>query len=275
MITRRLALVLAPVLVGLNLLVAPASAAPTVTTVAADPAFGTAGLAVDASMTWLRGPQPAVLANNTYFVGGDKTAANQVIGVDAYALSGQPVAGYGTAGEATVDTAAANFFGAGFTATSTTVDDIGADSSGRVLLAGYASDATTTYYFVLRFNAAGVLDPTFATGGVYAAATIGTNPAGAAWIDTNPDGTSAVRVDVSALPTFYFFKLSAAGVLDTTYGVAGLATPLCLDGFNNPWIDLQPAGDVFTDCFPTGGGGPQIVHCRRMALRTRRSESPG
>jgi uncharacterized delta-60 repeat protein/LPXTG-motif cell wall-anchored protein len=246
----------AATLAVLSINVAPAFAG---TVVTADAAFGTAGVAKDPSMSWFGGTQPAVLANNTYFVGGYKSATPGILGVDAYTLNGQPVSSYGSAGDATVNTSTANFFASGFTATSATIDDIGADSLGRVSLAGYATNGTTIYLFVLRFTTSGALDTTFATGGVYAAATIGSSPAGPAWIDTNPDGTSAVRVDLAAAPYHYFFKLTAAGVFDPTYGTAGLASPTCTGVNINPWIDLQSGGDLFTDCF-TSGGDLQIIH---------------
>lgn len=241
--------------IGLMLHVAPASAA---TTVSLDPSFGTAGVAKDADMSWMGGPQPALLANNTYFAAGTVTATPMVIGVNAYDISGQPLSSYGTSGRGTINTGAANFFAGSFTATSVTLTNIGADAAGRVLIAGYANDGSTTYVFVLRFNAAGVLDSTFATSGVWAVSALNGRSVMGAWIDVNPDGTSVVRVDLTSSPDHYFIKFSAGGVQDSSYGTAGLAAPTCPGVQSFPWIDLRSAGDVYTSCF--SGSELQVIH---------------
>lgn len=102
---------------------------------------------------------------------------------------------------------------------------------GKIVLAGYAYVGSKQYFALVRLTTAGVLDPTFGTGGkVITPMGAGANPRNRAQgVVVMPDGSiiaggTGNDGGASDVPVFRTARYTSAGVLDTTYGTAGVSS---------------------------------------------------
>ncbi|MCW2962720.1 MAG: hypothetical protein JWM90_3107 [Thermoleophilia bacterium] len=139
--------------------------------------------------------------------------------------SGVPVAGWGTGGIATVDVAGA---------ASDQGHDVVVGDDGAVFVAGWWEPVPGTQApYVARLLANGTLDPAFGTGGITTLAA-----------HTGTQGRIGLAVDAGGRPvgcwrrsngTSIAFRLTTSGVLDSSWGAAGVATLTA----PAPWDSLE------------------------------------
>jgi uncharacterized delta-60 repeat protein len=91
---------------------------------------------------------------------------------------------------------------------------------GKVVLAGFSDIAGTDKIRVVRLTSAGTLDAGFATGGVYSRSLSGSHDRAQALL-VQTDGSMLVAGVTNDIDKLFILKLTAAGVLDTTYGTGG------------------------------------------------------
>jgi uncharacterized delta-60 repeat protein len=90
-------------------------------------------------------------------------------------------------------------------------------SDGKIVVVGYSTDDTNYVQFVARYTAAGVLDDTFATGGVFKASLPGNISDGRS-IALQADGKILAGGNINGLQTaFLLTRLNANGSLDTSW----------------------------------------------------------
>ena len=99
------------------------------------------------------------------------------------------------------------------------------DASGRLLVAGYASDGSDDDFALARYNSDGTLDTSFGTGGKITTDFAGNNDqANAMAIDSNGRIVIAGRASVDGNNDFAVARYYADGNLDTTFGSGGKPT---------------------------------------------------
>lgn len=166
-------------------------------------------------------------ANGRVHVGGVK----EVAGADArdrdgyvirLAADGSIDPTYGSEGVATVDFSAGAANGDSYTADNLT--GMALDSEGRLVLQGAQKrvDGFDTDFVVSRLTAEGALDTTFATEGKFVLDNKNL-PASSKTPVIMPDGSIvATGYNRDGVNVPFMFKLSADGVLDTSYGINGI-----------------------------------------------------
>jgi uncharacterized delta-60 repeat protein len=103
--------------------------------------------------------------------------------------------------------------------------DVAVQPDGRILLAGSAGSGFSDFA-ILRYTAAGVLDPTFGTGGVVRTDFLG-RPDRATAVQVQPDGrilAAGIAQEVvgnQAFGRFGLARYTAGGALDPTFGAGG------------------------------------------------------
>lgn len=178
-----------------------------------DPSYGTAGTtSIDARPGTRPDPLTPYAAQDLGIPGGGVvitgTTTSGAVFVAKYTAAGQLDPGFGTAGLKLLD------FGPG------SVDEPGGlsiDSLGRIVVAGRADDEA----FLARFTTAGQLDTTFAGDGVIVHPTPGDT---VSFSDLAIDTDDGIYVATSSAPTT-IRRYTAAGTLDTAFGIAGVSTP--------------------------------------------------
>lgn len=93
--------------------------------------------------------------------------------------------------------------------------------SGKILVAGNATVAGATQFFVCRFNATGVLDAGFGTSGITTTLIGEGATANAMGIQSSGKIVLAGTAVVSGQVVFALSRYSSSGVLDNTFGTAG------------------------------------------------------
>jgi len=122
-----------------------------------------------------------------------------------------------------------------------TIQGMALQSDGKIVVAGYAWDGTSDDFAVARYTTAGVLDPTFGTGGVTL-----TDHAG------NPDRAQAVALQADGKivaagfsgDDFAVARYTTAGVLDPTFGTGGMVVTNVGGEAEATALAIQPNGSI-------------------------------
>ena len=161
----------------------------------------------------------------------DATGAHKVVTVARFNADGSFDSGFGTGGKTFVDlgSSGAEAYAVGVQRDGMIVvvaTQMGASSSGQLA--------------VMRFTTAGVLDASFATGGIFQLpASVPVASRGwALALALQPDGKILAGTEISTNPVVV--RLTTAGALDGTFGSAGIATVPLTSGTGSP----QPAQSV-------------------------------
>ncbi len=212
-----------------------------------DPAFGSGGLYQDFVIA---GGALAVAANDDVLLAGAASSGLTGFGVLRLTPSGQLDPTFGSGGYATTP---ASSFGASTAAAAA----VATPSNGNVVLAG----PVDTRAGLARYSAAGVLDPTFGTGGV---ATIDLGGAASTYAlvvqaDARPV-VAALIPQANRTSALALGRLTAAGVPDDSFGsrgVVSLQIGIVAPGRNGPspiGLALAADGRILV-CAPTSGDG--------------------
>ena len=208
------------------------------------------------------GDAVSVLADGTTLIGGSASSKGGFLAeLDA---SGNPVAGFGTAGIATQN------FGTGVNP-SGSIEDLDVLADGRIVVAGRAATgaAMDSELFVARFTAAGGLDPSFATGGVFH---VNPTPLGdfGTSLELQPDGKIVIAGVRGEVPDdsggVWLVRLTPDGQADPSFGAGGEATGAPGAGFNVAFgLTLQPDGRAVIGGLSNAGPGAQLLAGRFTA----------
>jgi uncharacterized delta-60 repeat protein len=213
-----------------------------------DPHFGTGGVVMtDVSPTHFSSSVGAVALqpDGKIVAGGDAVNSGQLaFALARYNANGTLDSSFGTGGQ--VITAVG---------TSDVVDGLALQPDGKIVAAGYATNATNDFA-VVRYNANGTLDGTFGSGGkVTTDVTAGQVDLGNA-VALQPDGKIVV-VGSSFNGTdndFAVVRYNANGSLDGTFGSGGkVITPVGPDYDVAAAVALQPDGKIVVGGASDGG----------------------
>ncbi len=126
---------------------------------------------------------------------------------------------------------------------------------GKIVVAGSCSNGSDNDFCLARYDANGVLDATFGSGGKVIT-DVSTYPDNAYAIAVQPDGKIVVAGYCYMITyDFCLARYSANGVLDATFGIDGLATPFITTGddFVNA-LAIQPDGKLVVAGYCYHGG---------------------
>ncbi|KAF0172455.1 MAG: hypothetical protein FD161_4034 [Limisphaerales bacterium] len=123
---------------------------------------------------------------------------------------------------------------------------VAVQSDGKIVVAGYTENATTTDFALVRYTSAGALDPTFGTGGKV------TTPVGSARayglsvaLQINGKIIVAGSAGGGTGTDFALVRYTSAGVLDTTFGTGGkVLTPVGSGDDDGRSVALQGDGKI-------------------------------
>ena len=230
--------------------------------------------------------------DNAYGVGyiGAALGENRRILVTKFDSSGQPAAGFGTAGRVEVDFS--TYLGTPVSETVLTADnngeegrDLALQSDGKIVVVGRAEDPidlapstlTPIDIVVFRLDASGARDLTFGTGGV-TVLNPGNGPNDLAW-GTDVDASNRIYVFGHGLATNaldavtprtdqdrYVWRLNADGTLDTTFANQGVFTFDLPNGTTTLAINdnsrrgrVLPNGEIAIGGYTNVAGRNQVV----------------
>jgi uncharacterized delta-60 repeat protein len=136
-----------------------------------------------------------------------------------------------------------------------TVDTLGIQSDGRIVVAGYSYSGSNSDFALVRYNADGSLDTTFGTGGIVTTNVLGSNDIPYA-LGIQSDGR-IVLVGRSYNGSNYDFALvryNADGSLDATFGTDGIVTTAVGSGDDYAYaLGIQPDGRIVVAGFSNIG----------------------
>ena len=123
---------------------------------------------------------------------------------------------------------------------------VAVQSDGKIVVAGYTENATTTDFALVRYTSAGALDPTFGTSGKV------TTPVGSARayglsvaLQINGKIIVAGSANTGSGTDFALVRYTSAGVLDPTFGTGGkVLTPVGSGDDQGHSVALQSDGKI-------------------------------
>ncbi len=134
--------------------------------------------------------------------------------------------------------------------------------SGKILVAGNATIGGVTQFFLTRFNSTGVLDNGFGTAGITSTPIGDGCSANAMGLQSNGKIVLAGTAVVSGQVVVGLARYSAAGVLDTTFGINGIAyTPIGNFAVGNGLI-IDSNNKIVVTGFALNAGIQQIYAVR-------------
>jgi uncharacterized delta-60 repeat protein len=220
---------------------------------ALDTSFGSGGFATSAFGTWAAAAADVVQPNG-YVVTAGQTNVNGTDEIIAtrYTASGQPDTRFGTGGIVTINIggSAGVDSGAG----------IALQPNGKIVIAGVGFAQGKDDYAVVRLNANGSLDPSFAVNGI-ATIPIGDGAyATAVLVDRSGNIDVAGTTQVSGINHFAVARLTASGALDPAFGSGGVTV---LPPYAAAWgMVLQANGSLVI-------AGEGLINSTHLFIATR------
>ncbi|MBF0551764.1 MAG: hypothetical protein HQK60_14675, partial [Deltaproteobacteria bacterium] len=121
---------------------------------------------------------------------------------------------------------------------------------GKIVVAGYSNDGKHNDLLVLRYDATGVLDNGFGTGGTFFYSGSGDNMAFG--LTLQPDGKIVVvgRTQTNGNNDVLTMRLNSTGTLDTTFGSGGVVVYIGPGGGTDTGrgVVIQPDGKILVSC---------------------------
>jgi uncharacterized delta-60 repeat protein len=195
--------------------IAPANAAVTVDGML-DSSFGSRGEAPAPNVQSLPAPESVALdASGRVLVAGSFfDGTRNVAFVARYSSNGSADTSFGVNGVST-----------GFDTHNYRAQDVATDASGRILVAGIASNGAREGFFVARFTSAGAADTTFGSGGLFVDFDAGIDSQGLS-LAQQADGKILVAGIVSngTRTGFAIARYTTSGAADTSYGSSGVVS---------------------------------------------------
>lgn len=143
--------------------------------------------------------------------------------------------------------------------------------NGSILIGGSSVDAGGQKALLIRYTSGGVLDPTFGNGGIMKQPFLGVGVTTDVInsIALQPDGKIVVAgaTNDGAGNKYFLARYQANGVLDKTFGVAGIVkSPFIGDGNGDELHDvmLSPDGAIIASGYTQDGGGSKMFVTRTI-----------
>lgn len=142
------------------------------------------------------------------------------------------------------------------------VTDAVEQPDGKIVVVGRIGSGLATKALVARYTAAGVLDPTFGTGGKVTAFA-GTGTTQATGVALQPDGKILICGTASiSTSDFFVMRFHANGTLDTTFDTDGKVMTDFGDSESVYDIALAPSGKIIVVGYTeVSGGGDYAIAC--------------
>lgn len=183
-----------------------------------DTTYGSAGTGIVSTNVGTTSQANAIVIDSngkTVVVGSTTTTELQQIVVSRYTTAGVLDATFGSGGTTITLPPSADFAYA---------NGVAIDSNGKIVVVGGVSISGVINFFVARYTTAGVLDNTFATGGIYTYSGPDFSEAKSVVIDANGKIVLCGSAVISSVNNLLVARLTTAGALDTTFNTTGVYT---------------------------------------------------
>lgn len=135
--------------------------------------------------------------------------------------------------------------GIGSSLSTTVLNDVAIDSSGNIVVVGFTYDVgSNTSILVARYTTAGVLDSTFASGGVFSASFGNGSSLNSVVIQPDDKIVVAGLVVINGTPNGLIARLTTSGTLDTTFNSTGYIIGFVSSGTAINDVKIDNSGNI-------------------------------